>query len=289
MHVVHPSECPDIGPICQVRDEPPQLHDQRFTIAELRATVEHGITEALGVEVQLPLRLSATTVRFTALDGTPLVLDYENIHHRDETLFGLGDPWLLGRYAWRFGDVGLTARVGFTVPLGGTVENPFALGANGLPHQHVQFGTGTVQPLLGLEASRTWGEWGGRVWGQAQLSLVENRFGYQSGNRFAAGISAEGPVAGALRFFLSADVANEQPERWDGLVQQDGNLGRTDVLAGAGLAYPLGPVRLGLHLRVPVYQYIIGHHGQLSYPGILQFTVGSTFGGVGRPGSSARN
>lgn len=278
--MVHPSECPDIGPICQLRDEPPQLHDQYFTIAELRATLEHGITDALGVEVQLPLRLSATTVSFTTLDGTPLTLDYENIHHRDETLFGLGDPWVTGRYAWRLGDVGLAARLGVTVPLGGTVENPFALGAQGQPHQHVQFGTGTVQPLLGLEASRTWGTWGTRLWGQAQLSLVENRFGYQSGNRFAAGVSAEGPVIGALRFMASADVVNEQPERWDGLVQQDGNLGRTDVLVGAGLSYPMGAVRLGLNLRVPVYQYIIGHHGQLTYPGILQLTAGSAFGGA---------
>jgi hypothetical protein len=169
VHVVHPSECPDIGPICQVRDEPPQLHDQHFAIAELRASLEHGFTEALGVEVQLPVRLNRTTVSFTAPDGTPLVLDYQNIHHRDETLFGLGDPWVLGRYAWRLGDLGLTARAGFTVPLGNTVENPFALGEEGLPHQHVQFGTGTVRPLLGLEASRSWGRWGGRAWGQAQL------------------------------------------------------------------------------------------------------------------------
>ncbi len=282
VHVVHPSVCPDIGPICQVRDEPPQLHDQRFTVAELRASLEYGLTDALGVEVQVPVRINHTTVRFTALDGTPLVLDYENIHHRNETLFGLGDPWVVGRHAWRLGEVGLAARVGFTVPLGGTVENPFALGERGLPHQHVQFGTGTVQPLLGLEATRTWGRWGARAWGQAQLSLVENRFGFRGGHRFAAGLSTEGPVVGALRFAVSADVVNEQPERWDGRVQQDGNLGRTDVLAGAGLAYPVGRVRLGLHLRVPVYKHIIGDHGQLSYPGILQLTAGTTLGGPGR-------
>jgi hypothetical protein len=282
VRVVHPSACPDIGPICQVRDEPPQLHDQRFTIAELRATLEHALTDTFGLEVQLPLRSQRTTVRFTALDGTPLALDYENIHHRNETLFGLGDPWVLGRYAGRLGGVGLAARAGFTVPLGSTVEDPFALGAAGLPHQHVQFGTGTVQPLLGLEASRTWGKWGARAWGQAQLSLVENRFGYRAGHRFAAGLAAEGPLVGALRFSVGADVANEQPERWSGLVQQDGNLGRTDVLAGTGLAYPLGPVRLGLHLRVPVYQRIIGHHGQLTYPGILQLNAGTTFGGTRR-------
>ncbi len=94
--------------------------------------------------------------------------------------------------------------------------------------------------------------------------------------------ATEGSVVGALRFSVSADVVNEQPERWDGRVQQDGNLGRTDVLAGAGLAYPLGRVRLGLHLRVPVYSHLIGDHGQLSYPGILQLNAGTTFGGPGR-------
>ncbi|WP_375771224.1 hypothetical protein NR798_10080 [Archangium gephyra] len=30
------------------------------------------------------------------------------------------------------------------------------------------------------------------------------------------------------------------------------------------------------------YEHIIGHHGQPSYPGILQLTAGSTFGGPGR-------
>ncbi|MCY1018372.1 hypothetical protein [Pyxidicoccus sp. MSG2] len=49
-----------------------------------------------------------------------------------------------------------------------------------------------------------------------------------------------------------ADVANEQPERWNGLVQQDGNPGRTDVLVGGGLTYPVGRVPLGLTVRGPV-------------------------------------
>jgi hypothetical protein len=37
-------------------------------------------------------------------------------------------------------------------------------------------------------------------------------------------------------------------------------------------------VQLGLTLRVPVYSYIIGHHGQLDYPGLLGLTVGTLFG-----------
>jgi hypothetical protein len=278
VRVQHESACPDIGPICAERDEPPQIHDQRFAIGELRATVEHGLTDTLGVELQLPVRFNRTTIQFRALDGTPLTLDYENIHHRNESLFGLGDPWVLGRYAFSVGEVRLAARAGFTVPLGSTVEDPFALGEAGLPHQHIQFGTGTVQPLLGLEAGRSWDSWSARLWGQAQLSLVDNHHGFRSGHRFGAGLSAALKVTGSLRLSAGADLAHEQPERWSGVVQQDGNLGRTDVLLGGGLHWNVKDVRLGLTLQVPVYSHIIGHHGQLSYPGLMGLTAGTTFG-----------
>jgi hypothetical protein len=279
VRVVHESYCPDIGPICAVRDEPPQLHDQRFSLGELRARAEYGLTEQWGLELQLPLRLNHTTVQFRRLDGAPVSLDYVNIHHRNETLFGLGDAWVRARYAFDVGKVGLVARAGFTVPLGGTVENPFALGEAGREHQHVQFGTGTVQPLVALEAQRRWDSgWTARAWGQAQLALVENRFGYRNGHLFAVGVSSEVPVVGALRLSAGADVANEQPERWDGRVQQDGNLGRTDVLVGGGLAYPVGRLRLGMTVRVPVYRHIIGHHGQLTYPGLLGLTAETVLG-----------
>jgi hypothetical protein len=274
----HESHCPDIGPICAERDEPPQIHDQRFFIGELRASLEHGLTDALGVELQLPVRFNRTSIQFRGLDGTPLTLDYENIHHRDESLFGLGDPWLQGRYAFSVGEVRLAARAGFTVPLGRTEEDPFALGAAGQPHQHIQFGNGTVQPLLGLEAARGWDSWSARVWGQAQLSVAENSHGFRAGHRFNLGLSGMLKVADSLRLSAGTAVANEQPERWGGRVQQDGNLGRTDVLVGGGLHWSVKDVRLGLTLQVPVYSHLIGHDGQLTYPGLLGLTAGTTFG-----------
>jgi hypothetical protein len=278
MRTTHESECPDIGPICDVRDEPPQIHDQRFTVGELRASVAYAFTKALGAELQVPLRLNHTTIQFRSLDGTPITLDYENIHHRNETLFGLGDASVLGRYTFSLGAVRLSTRAGFTVPLGNTVEDPFALGEAGLPHQHVQFGTGTVQPLLGLEAEHTREFWSARAWGQAQLSLAENSHGFRAGHRFGLGVSGEVKLVGALRASAGADVANEQPERWGGVVQQDGNLGRTDVLVGGGLHWGTRAVQLGLTFRIPVYSYIIGHEGQLEYPGLLNLHVGTVFG-----------
>src|SRR4051794_37812643 len=45
MHVVHSEYCPEIGPICTQRAEPPQLHDQRLYAAELRPIIGVGLTE----------------------------------------------------------------------------------------------------------------------------------------------------------------------------------------------------------------------------------------------------
>ena len=81
-------------------------------------------------------------------------------------------------------------------------------------------------------------------------------------------------VVGAPR----RDERPRQPGSGNGAVQQDGNLGRTDVLVGGGLHWSVKDVRLGLTLQVPVYSHIIGHHGQLSYPGLLGLTAGTTFG-----------
>lgn len=278
LRVVHASACPDLGPVCGERDEPPQLHDQRFAIGELRLTAEHALSDAWGVEAQLPVRLHHTRIQFRALDGTPRALDYVNIHHRDETLAGVGDAWLQARFAHAWGATSLAARAGTTLPLGRTVEDPFALGAAGLEHQHVQFGAGVPQPLLGLELARRVGEVHVRAHGQAQLGPWENRHGFRAGSRVSAGLEASGRVWRELRASAGADVVAEGAERWAGEVQEDGNVGRTDLLVGAGLSLPVGGWDVGLRARVRVASWLLHHDGQLEYPGVLALTLGRTFG-----------
>lgn len=116
--------------------------------------------------------------------------------------------------------------------------------------------------------------------GQAQLMLYENTHAYRAGSRFAGGLAARGRVTNALAASVSADVVNEQRERWDGEVLQDGNLGRTDVLVGAGVTYRIGAFGVALSIKVPVYRDIIQRGteaGQLSYPAIVDLTIDRTF------------
>ena len=288
VRVVHPSHCPEIGPICAVRDEPPQLHDQVFYVTELRPTFEYQVLQSLSAELQVPLRLSATTVVYRRLDGTLFEPDYENIHHRNEILVGPGDPWLTGRISHRIGELALSGRAGLTIPLGRTEPDPFALGEQGLPHQHVQFGTGTFTPIAGLELAYPIGPLSARAHGQAQLSLYDSAYGYRAGTRLLGGVEVGGVLGGALRVGATADVFHEEPERWSGAIHQDGNLGRTDVLAGATLALPLGDFVLSASVKIPVFQHVVQagpETGQLTYPAIGSIGLQRVFD---LPGAGAR-
>jgi hypothetical protein len=275
VRVVHVSACPDSGPACAAGDVPPYLHDQGLTVLELRPVLELGITPNVGAELQLPVRLVSATITYRRLDGTPFEPPNATLHHRNETLAGLGDAWLSARAAWVTGPLRLGARLGSTLPLGSTVENPFALGAAGLEHQHVQFGSGTFQPLLGADA--TWGfgsAWSARGYAQWIPAPFQNRYGYRLGDKVNGGALVEWAPLPGLGVSAGADVLSEGAERWGGVVQQDGNVGRTDVLVGGGLQghWP-GVGKLFATVRVPVVQWFAdadGHDGQLTYPAVLQ-------------------
>ena len=232
MRVVHSEDCPEIGPICNQRAEPPQLHDQRFYVGELRPVIGVGLTKVFGAELQAPLRLVNTTIVFRRLDGTAFDPDYQNIHHRNETLFGFADPWLLGRGTWSLDRLTVTGRAGVGLPLGSTEQDPFARGRAGLSHQHIQFGTGTFYPVLAVDAGL--GLDPIRLSGYAQtiLFLYENGYGYQAGNRFMGGLSGDIEVVKNLRAGVGGDVLNEQPERWSGALQHGGNGRRPGKRAG---------------------------------------------------------
>lgn len=227
-----------------------------------------------------------TTIVFRSLDGAVYAPDYVNIHHRNETLFGLADPWLLGRASWSSGTFIMTGRGGVGVPLGSIQRDPFARGRAGLPHQHIQFGTGTFYPVLAVDAGYRFGQIGMSAYAQTLLFLTDNKYGYQAGNRYSGGIAGDMEVMTGLHTGLGVDVLNEQPERWGGVVQQDGNVGRTDVLAGGLVSYAFGNVIASLAVKVPVYQHFIevshgqqGEAGQLTYPAIVNLAVQTTFGG----------
>lgn len=242
-------------------------HVQDLTTSELSLVAARGLGRHLGLEAVMPMRVLGGTIRFEDASRRTIDLPNGSIHHRDETLVRLADPWLLAHAARTVSSVMLAVRAGVSVPLGRTEENPFELGRRGLPHQHFQFGTGTWDPLLGIAAGRRIGSVNLSLSGLARFVLAENAHGYRAGNRYAASLQAERSLTRSWHALAGVDFAREQSETWQGRREEEGNLGRTDVLLCAGAARSLRAGSISLTLRVPVVTRAVA--AQLDYPLIV--------------------
>jgi hypothetical protein len=280
--VRHEAGCPADAPAdfagCDA--VPPQrrhVHDQFVLPADLRGTVDWGLLPWLGLEAAVPLRLVHTTIEYETPDGAPYIPLDEGIHHRDETLFGLGDPTVTARFTTTLLDAfWLVARLGSSLPLGETVEDPFAAGERGERHQHVQFGTGTFDPVLGLELARGFGRWQGAVYGHAQTALSENDEGFRAGSKLLGGLQIGHRPAERWVVHTSFEWFHEGPETWAGEVRQDGILGRDELLLGLGTAVSFGGPQYSLGVRLPVYRHIA--LGDTDEPGTLTAPVSVNLG-----------
>jgi thiol-disulfide isomerase/thioredoxin len=254
------------------------VHDQRISLGELRMAAEVGVAEDVGLALSIPLRMVDTTIRYLDGGGQEVAIAADDLHHRNETLVGVADPWLLGHWHRAMGAWSFDLRGGVSLPLGRTEDDPFALGDAGMRHQHIQFGTGTINPVVGVEVDRNLGPLAVRAFALTQQVLYENGKGYRSGDRYSGGLGAVSPL-GTRRwqFEVGGEVVGETAEEWNGVRHEDdGNRGRVDVLAAAAVGRALGAGFNGfLGVKVPVYTHVVG--GQLDYPVVIELGVARMF------------
>jgi hypothetical protein len=279
-HTGHVESCPEINGLgCAARPVPDEWHDLTLFFGELRAHAEVIATRWLSVDVLWALRV--VHVGFQLEDAAtrqPITPPFgPDLHHRTETLVGPTDPWVSLRAHQQLGATGLELRLGATLPAGATVPNPFELAREGKVHEHIQFGTGTVDPIVGLDVRHPIGAFSFDAWLLARASLYDNSHGYRAGSQLLAGLN----LASALRtrrfhFMLGALVYNEQPERWNGVTESEGNLGRTDLMVDTAISWrPAAPWTLTLSAKVPFYTQAVG--AQLTTPAIAELTLARSF------------
>jgi hypothetical protein len=286
VHVVHEAGCRDTSACGEVPVQPTYFHDQNLYPVELRLVGEYGITKTFGIEAQVPFRSVTSTIEYTDANGAHYEPLDPGVHHRNETVVGIADPWLLLRVGTTVQSWWLAARPGLSIPLGRTEENPFELGDRGLQHQHIQLGSGTIDPVAIIEASRAFEAIQLQFFAQGQVPLYENGQGYRAPFRVYGGGSVGHQLVSELSGSLGVEASHEAAEKWDGEVRQDGNLGRTELLLAATLSYRLGASKLGLSARVPVWRQIVTGDeppGSLSSPIILGLSATHIFGGKQPP------
>jgi thiol-disulfide isomerase/thioredoxin len=252
------------------------VHDQRILNSETRLSADLGLSRWLAIDVDLPLRVYSTSIRYLQ-NGMPVAIENPDLHHRNETLVGPGDPWLVLRARKLVRGFSFGARIGVTVPLGRTVPDPFELGDAGLPHEHSQFGTGTFEPVVGIDAAHSFGRLTFDAFALTLQSLYANGHGYQAGDRYAFALGAGTVIRKKLRLHISAELQAETAERWHGIVRTDeGNTGRVDALAGLEATWIVNKDwRVGASLRLPIATHVSG--GQLDVAAYAGLSVGTHF------------
>ena len=199
-------------------------HAQTLDLLNTDLTLSYVLTKRLELSLRIPIRVVRSSVDF--LDYMGRELDgFKSIHHRNETITGLDDLVLQARLRMVSPSAAerlrLDFKFGLSLPIAAIEPDPFELGQQGLSHQHVFFGTGTFDPMLGIQFEYGVGdivlgsdtEWTG--------SLYSNRYGYRGSisltQRLSLGPSLKttnwGPVVGA-EFFkeFAARWANEVAE-----------------------------------------------------------------------------
>jgi hypothetical protein len=236
----HVASCPEISPVdcAEQGDIPDHSHHQDLFMAQVGAIIGVGLGHGMQLKGRLPLSIKKLEIEYQDENGKVYTPPYAGIHHRNETLTGLGDGELMLEYFSRVGeDWVLGGGVGATLPLGRTEADPYARAELSLVHQHMQMGSGTLDPVLSASAV-----YGGHTWGLAssartRLALSTNDKGYRPSSMHTVGIGPTYRLAAKWMLTSSVDLLSEGQASWNGT--PDPMSGRTSLIGTGGLIYRL--------------------------------------------------
>ncbi len=243
-----------------------------------------GAHRRFAFEIAFPVRTTIIDATFRDTNGAEL--DVESIHHRDETISGMGDLVIAGRIGlvlpqdvrrWT-----LALRTGLSFPTGNIEPDPYVLGAQGREHQHMFFGSGTFDPVLGLETNVAFDKWGLVGWTASKIPPYANRYGYRGSTVIVGGVGAmSGFGLKKWSFLVQPEIYSETSARWSGT--PDRNSGRTSLIASTGVfAMPAKGWQVHLLAKFPYFTWARG--GQVRWPFVLMLGFSWTVDALKPPG-----
>ena len=245
-----------------VIDVPLHRHHVTLNIFRVDVGLKYQLSSQWMLEANVPYetKVQAATIEeinpVTESEMEAIVRNRDN-HHRNETYTGLTDADIFLGYqrvgVFRENDF-LMGRIGTTIPFGKTEEDPWKLGDAGLKHLHIQFGTGTFNPMADLHYSLPiYSQLGANASVRGKLPFYENSKTYRGSReitytaglnyRFSDWLSLQ---AGYMGFYQSFAY-------WAG--EQDINSGLRFSMAsfGASVVTPYN-IPLSLTLMLPLSQ-----------------------------------
>jgi len=205
--------------------------------------------------------------------GIEGIVRNRDIHHRNETYTGFSDFRLLvaHRFIKFLGEKSrLDLAFGTSLPIGKTEENPLLAGEEGEKHLHIQFGTGTFDPLLELHYATFFTKrLSFALFTMNKVSLYENDKTYKAPFETTSGFSFGYKASKWLvlrttfaNFSQTQALWNGKPDPNSGLISFNGTIASTFRLKNGLMITP--------GYRFPVYQRTLSSEGDV-------FEYGPTF------------
>ena len=154
-------ETKGISPDRKVINVPLHRHHVILNIFRVDVGLKYQLNSQWTLEANVPYEAKVQEVTIEEIKPvSPTELEAitrnRDNHHRNETYTGPTDTDVFLGYQTQgifMTNDFLMGRIGTTVPLGKTEEDPWKLGNAGLEHLHIQFGTGTFNPIADLHYS----------------------------------------------------------------------------------------------------------------------------------------
>ena len=154
-------ETKGVSPSGKVIDVPLHRHHVTLNIFRVDVGLKYQISSQWMLEANIPYetKVQEATIEeinpVSQAEREAITRNRDN-HHRNETYTGPTDSDIFLAYLTRgvfMTNDFLMGRIGTTIPFGKTEEDPWKLGNAGLEHLHIQFGTGTFNPIADLHYS----------------------------------------------------------------------------------------------------------------------------------------
>lgn len=237
-----------MAPECAEITIPDHRHEAELGLWKADLLVAYGASHSVTITARMPYEIKDQLIEYRTLDGQRYDPPYGDIHHRTGVHQGVGDAEVLASYAlgsdWLIG-------AGFTIPTGETQPNPIEAGRLGLVHQHLLFGSGTVDPRIGVQWTRHVAGVRLIASADARIPVYENRHGFRAPAtvRWSAGPSV--PV-GTTGLALQWAGQYQSIGKWSGEIDEGTGFHNGGVFLNASFLLP-GTIRVSPGIYVEAY------------------------------------
>ena len=243
-------------------DVPAHRHEVSLDYTRLELALEYTLARNWDLALHLPYDVKRqTAVVEPRQPASPDQLAAQqrnlNLHHRSETYRGLSDPLLMVVYRSTGlfpGNDLLRVGLGAALPTGRTEANPLVRAAAGREHLHIQFGNGTVDPLLELQARASFARrWGTGLLLATRWPAYASDKGFRGPRELTSTLDLRWRATPRLALQAEWTLLRESQAHWDGLPDPNSGLLVQSLSLGVHVRWPGGSL-MSLSLRQPLSQ-----------------------------------